>query len=99
MAGQFVKTDLDGFGDGDNNGLLWERDPAKHREVSKKLSPAFKSKSIKEREPTMQGHIDGFVNRMKECGDTGRGVELRLVCTPKYRIRHRGNLNLTNESK
>ena len=63
------------FGMGDK-GFIWESDPAKRREVAKKLLPAFSTKAIKAKEPTVHKYIDLFVNKMKELGCKGDGVEI-----------------------
>lgn len=74
----FLKTDLMDFGVGDK-GFIWESDPAKRREVAKKLFPAFSSKAIKAKEPTVHKYIDLFINKMKEFGCKGDGVDINEV--------------------
>ncbi|KAI2782286.1 isotrichodermin C-15 hydroxylase [Daldinia loculata] len=71
----WVKTDLMDFGTGDL-GFTWEIDPAKRREVAKKVLPAFSTKAIKAKEPTVQMYIDSFVEKMKELGSAPEGVSL-----------------------
>lgn len=71
----WVKTDLMDFGAGDM-GFIWEEDPAKRREVAKKILPAFSTKAIKAKEPTVQMYIDSFVDKMKQFGDASNGVDL-----------------------
>ncbi|KAI1388756.1 cytochrome P450 [Hypoxylon trugodes] len=70
-----VKTDLMDFGTGDL-GLTWETDPVKRRDVARKVFPAFSSKAIKAKEPTVQMYIDLFVDKMRELGDTTDGIDL-----------------------
>ncbi|KAK9775317.1 putative Cytochrome P450 [Seiridium cardinale] len=72
----FTRTDWLDFGQGDD-GLVFERDPVKHREVAKKLYPAFSLKSIKAKEPILNGYVDRFVQKMKDLGSTNQGVDLR----------------------
>ena len=69
---------VDGLGDEDD-GLLWERNPEKHRRVSKTMSPAFSGKSLKAKVPTMNKYIDLFMTRMKELGIKEEGVDLSTV--------------------
>ncbi|KAI0101914.1 isotrichodermin C-15 hydroxylase [Nemania sp. FL0031] len=71
----FLKTDLMDFGAGDL-GFIWEADPVKRREVAKRLLPAFAPKATKAKEPTVHYYIDLFVERMKEIGSKGDGVEI-----------------------
>ncbi|KAI1845474.1 hypothetical protein JX266_008332 [Neoarthrinium moseri] len=71
----FVKVDVAiGFGD---DGITWEKDPAKHRQMAKKLSPSFSVKSLKALEPIMHKHIDKFVQTIKTYGNTDGGIELK----------------------
>ncbi|KAI1170091.1 cytochrome P450 [Nemania sp. FL0916] len=71
----WLKTDLMDFGTGDL-GFIWEQDPVKRREVAKKVFPAFSSKAIKAKEPTVQQHIDLFITKMKAIGSDPGGVSL-----------------------
>ncbi len=64
-------------------GVSWERDPAKHRSVAKKLSPAFSMRSIKAKEPALQGFVDLFIERMRSLGHEEQGVDLKTVCPDK----------------
>jgi cytochrome P450 len=57
-------------------GIVWEEDPVRHREVAKKLSPAFSKRSIKALEPVAHKHMDYFVAKMKELGSEPTGVGL-----------------------
>ncbi|CAG8956481.1 hypothetical protein HYFRA_00003867 [Hymenoscyphus fraxineus] len=74
----FTKTNFIKIGQGDQ-GIAWETDPVKHRNMVKKISPAFSMKSVRAKEPTMHKHIDHFVQIMKEVGGSDGGVELREV--------------------
>lgn len=67
------------LGEGED-GINWERDPVKHREVRKRLSPAFSVQSLNAKGPTLHKHVDYFVEKMKEIGANDNGVELRQVC-------------------
>ena len=78
MQELFVKTDFHEIGEKDE-GISWERDPLKHREVAKKLRPAFSARSIKAMEPTLQKHIDRFINQMRKYGGGKKGLELLMV--------------------
>ncbi|KAI0379537.1 cytochrome P450 [Hypomontagnella monticulosa] len=71
----FTKVDVAiGFGD---DGITWEKDPAKHRKMAKGLSASFSVKALNALEPIMHKYIDVFIQRMKEIGDTDRGIELK----------------------
>jgi cytochrome P450 len=79
VGGTFIKTDLvENIGDRDN-GLLWERNPVKHREVAKGVSPAFSNNAIRAKVPTMEKHLNFMIDRMKELGSAPEGVDLRMV--------------------
>ncbi|KAI0021237.1 cytochrome P450 [Xylariomycetidae sp. FL0641] len=71
----FFKTDLMDFGAGDQ-GFIWEADPVKRKKVAKKLLPAFGPKAIKAKESTVHRYIDLFVQKMRELGCRGDGVEI-----------------------
>ena len=70
-----MKTDSEDFGE--DGGISFEMDPVKHREVAKRLSPAFSARNNKAKEATLQKYIDLFVKRMKEIGRREDGVEMR----------------------
>jgi cytochrome P450 len=69
---------VEGLGDGDD-GLLWERNPEKHRRVSKMISPAFSGNSLRAKVPTMNKYIDLMMIRLKELGTQENGVDLSRV--------------------
>ncbi|KAK4184059.1 cytochrome P450 monooxygenase [Podospora australis] len=71
----FVKTEFNTRGK-DLGGILWEEDPIKHREVAKKLAPAFTSRSARDMEPLIHRYMDYFIGMMKELGDSAEGVDL-----------------------
>lgn len=75
----FTRTDWLDLGEGED-GINWERDPVRHREVRKNLSPAFSVKSLQAKEPTLHKHIDYFLDRMREFGSEKNGVDLLQVC-------------------
>lgn len=70
---------VEGLGDEDN-GLLWERNPEKHRRISKAMSPAFSGKALRAKVPTMNKHIDLMMSNMKEYGAQEVGIDLSTVC-------------------
>ncbi|KAL1852463.1 hypothetical protein Daus18300_012144 [Diaporthe australafricana] len=72
----FTRTDWLDLGEGED-GIIWERDPIRHRQVRKSLSPAFSVQSLKAKEPTLHKHIDFFHEKMRELGDEENGVDLR----------------------
>lgn len=71
----FVKTNFQNRGK-DLGGIAWEQDPVRHREVARKLSPAFGSRSIKSLEPVAHEYMDFFVTNMNEFGSQPTGVGL-----------------------
>ncbi|KAI0179684.1 cytochrome P450 [Hypoxylon sp. FL1284] len=75
----FVMTELNDRGD-KHGGIAFERDPVRHRKVSKQLSPAFSSRSITAKEVAMHRHIDLFIERMKTLGSAEDGVDLARWC-------------------
>lgn len=66
----FVKTDFQNRG-ANLGGIIWEENPVRHREVARKILPAFSARSIRTYEPVMHRHADYFVERMKELGALG----------------------------
>jgi cytochrome P450 len=62
-----------------DDGISFERDPAKHRLLAKKLAGAWTAKSMKTMEPTMHSHIDSFIRKLKEEGDSAEGIDLQVV--------------------
>lgn len=77
----FTRTDWLDLGEGED-GINWERDPVRHRQTRKNLSPAFSVKSLEAKEPTLHKHIDYFLERMGEFGNQENGVDLLQVCMP-----------------
>lgn len=71
----FIKTNFQNRGK-DLGGIAWEEDPVRHREVAKRLSPAFSNRSIKALEPVAHEYMDYFVAKMKEMGSEPTGVGL-----------------------
>jgi len=72
----FVQVGYDALDTGDS-GISGEPDPVKHRNIAKKLAPAFSTRSFKAKEATIQKHINLFISKMKETGTRKGGVELR----------------------
>jgi hypothetical protein len=72
----FVQVGYDTVDTGDN-GITGEPNPARHREIAKKLAPAFSMRNLKAKEITIMKHIDLFINRMRETAAETHGVELR----------------------
>ncbi|KAI0547646.1 cytochrome P450 [Xylaria curta] len=76
----FVKTPImDGLGDEDD-GLLWERNPEKHRAVSKTMSPAFSGNSLRAKIPTLNKHIDLMISQMRK-QDQEAGLDVSVWFT------------------
>jgi hypothetical protein len=72
----FPKTQINNHGNDEHGGLIWEWDPVRHRQVAKKLSPAFSGRALRAKEPTLYKYIDQFVERMKDFGSADQGVSL-----------------------
>jgi hypothetical protein len=72
----FVQVGYDALDTGDN-GISGEPNPIKHREIAKKLAPAFSTRNLKAKETTVQKHISLFVDKMKKVGAGKQGVELQ----------------------
>ncbi len=70
-----MKTDFNNRGK-DLGGIIWEEDPVLHREVAKKVSPAFSSRSIRAMEPLIHEYMDFFIEKMKQLGKDPKGVDL-----------------------
>ena len=71
----FVKTNFQNCGK-DLGGIAWEENPVRHREVAKKLSPAFSSRSTQALEPIAHEYMDYFVEQMKKLGSEPEGIGL-----------------------
>ncbi|KAH8781168.1 cytochrome P450 [Diaporthe sp. PMI_573] len=72
----FVQVGYDALDTGDG-GISGEANPSRHREVAKKLAPAFSARNFKAKEATIHKHLDLFVERMKELGGTNKPVEMQ----------------------
>jgi cytochrome P450 len=66
----FPKTDFQNRG-ANLGGMVWEEDPVRHREVAKKVHPAFSPRSTRSYEPVLHKHMDYLVGRMREIGAQG----------------------------
>ncbi|PVI08698.1 cytochrome P450, partial [Periconia macrospinosa] len=60
-----------------DDGLSFERAPAKHRQLVKKLAGAWGANSLKQMEPTMHSYIELFIRKMKEVGGRKDGIDLQ----------------------
>ncbi|KAI0808884.1 cytochrome P450 [Xylaria sp. FL0064] len=77
----FIKTPLiDGLSDEDDD-LLWERNPEKHRVISKTMSPAFSGNSLRAKVPTLNRHIDLMISQMREHGQGEAGLDVSVWFT------------------
>lgn len=72
----FVQVGYGALDTGDN-GISGEPDPARHRVIARKLAPAFSTRSLRAYEPTINKHIDLFIQKMMEVGREKEGVDLR----------------------
>jgi hypothetical protein len=72
----FTQVGYDTLDTGDN-GITGEPNPVKHREIAKKLAPAFSSKNLKAKESVILKHINLFVDRIRETGGGVKGAEMQ----------------------
>lgn len=79
MRETFTKTNFQDIGQKEL-GITWEMDPNKHREIAKKLHPAFSPKSLRSIEPALQIHLDQFIDKLKMQGGGEDGIEMNSVC-------------------
>lgn len=61
-------------GDG---GISGETNPVKHREIARRLAPAFSTRNFKAKETAVHKNVDLFVQRMKELETRETGAELQ----------------------
>lgn len=74
----FVQVGYDALDTGDG-GISGETNPGRHREIAKKLAPAFSMRNLRAKERAVQKHIDLFVQRIKgQC----RGAETTWTPPP-----------------
>lgn len=73
---RFVQVGYDALDTGDG-GITGEANPVRHREIAKKLAPAFSMRNLKAKEATIHKYIDLFIDRMKEVGSRKQGVEMQ----------------------
>jgi len=71
----FVKTNFQDIG-AKEAGITAERDPDTHREIARKLRPAFSPRSLRALEQTLHTHVDELVDRIRTYGTTGRGINV-----------------------
>ncbi|KAG9228396.1 hypothetical protein BJ875DRAFT_350310, partial [Amylocarpus encephaloides] len=55
-------------------GIVREESPIRHRDIVKRIYPAFSKRSVKALEPVEHGHIDCFVKIMHRLGSTAKGI-------------------------
>ncbi|CAH0043516.1 unnamed protein product [Clonostachys solani] len=72
----FVQVGYDALDTGDG-GISGETNPVRHREIAKRLAPAFSTRNLRAKEAAIHKHIDLFVNRMKDFGGDERGADMR----------------------
>lgn len=73
---RFVQVGYDTLDTGDN-GITGEPNPVRHREIAKKLAPAFSTRNLKAKEVIVLKHINVFIEKIKETGACERGIEMR----------------------
>ncbi|KAI0974334.1 cytochrome P450 [Xylaria arbuscula] len=70
----FIQVGYDALDTGDN-GISGEPNPVRHREVAKRLAPAFSNKNLLAKEATIQKHMNQFIGKMVQ--SQGKEIELR----------------------
>ncbi|KAI0140459.1 cytochrome P450 [Xylariaceae sp. FL1272] len=70
----FVQVGFDALDTGDN-GVTGEPDPLRHREIAKRLAPAFSNRNLIAKETAIQKHVSGFIDKMEF--QQGRDIEVR----------------------
>lgn len=74
----FKKSDFQDIGEKEP-GITAERDPDRHREISKQLAPAFSAQACKTQEPILHEHVDEFVRQLEKYGTTAQGINMSDV--------------------
>lgn len=72
----FIKTNFQEIGESEP-GITAERDPDKHREISKKLLPAFSGKALRAQESVVHGHVDRFIRQLEREVKVAEALEMR----------------------
>ncbi|KAI1317132.1 cytochrome P450 [Xylariaceae sp. FL0255] len=72
----FVKTDINDYARDKDGGIIWQQDPVRHREIAKKMAPAFSQKATRAKDPVLCRYADIFVDKMKELGQQQEGVSI-----------------------
>nr|XP_036577183.1 benzoate 4-monooxygenase cytochrome p450 [Colletotrichum truncatum]KAF6784095.1 benzoate 4-monooxygenase cytochrome p450 [Colletotrichum truncatum] len=73
----FVKTEFQDLG-GDEPGVTAERDPEKHRNVAKQLTPAFSPRALHAQEVHVHRYVDLLIDQLdKHGGTSAAGVDMR----------------------
>ncbi|KAJ5420683.1 cytochrome P450 [Penicillium sp. CMV-2018d] len=65
----FQKSDFQEIGENEP-GITAEKDPEVHRQIAKKLVPAFSTKALRKQEDVIHQHVDGFVAQLRKYGMT-----------------------------
>lgn len=71
-----MQVGYDALDTGDN-GITSEPNPVRHREIAKKLAPAFSTRNLKAKQVIILKHINMFIQRLKEAGAGERGAEMQ----------------------
>ncbi|KAK6078291.1 cytochrome P450 [Seiridium cupressi] len=83
----FVQVDYDALDTGDGE-ISGETNPVKHREIAKKLAPAFSTRNFKAKEASVSEHIDLFIRKNEKCSDLSAdmtyGLEMGQVRDTEY---------------
>jgi hypothetical protein len=73
---RFIQVGYDALDTG-HNGITGEPDSVKHREIARKLAPAFSTRNLKAKEATVNKHFDCLINEMRSMGADKKGVDMR----------------------
>lgn len=72
----FTKTNFQDMGVSKEPGIAAERDPHVHREMSRKLVPAFSARAVAAQEPVVQGHIEEFMRQIARKTASGEDINV-----------------------
>lgn len=65
-------------------GIAAERDPHVHREMSRKLVPAFSARAVSAQEAVVQGHVEEFMSQLAKKAMQGEHVNVGEASCPSH---------------
>ncbi|KAI0391256.1 cytochrome P450 [Xylariaceae sp. FL0594] len=73
---KFIKRDIHDYARDKDGGIIWQQDPVKHRQIAKRLAPAFSPKATQAKDPILHRYADLFVDKMRLLGGSDEGVSI-----------------------